>query len=80
MTRSRFDRWFHQDANFTFRLIVGFVSIAWLAALIDWIFDLGWGWDRRVLIAAPIILGVAVVVRFWHHLLNKLFDRSPPKP
>jgi len=46
-------------------LVIAFVvCLMWLATAADHLFGLNWGWDRQILWIAPIIVGVAFLVRF----------------
>jgi hypothetical protein len=67
--------WFKRNVSLTFWLIVTVVSLMWIATLLDVAFGFGWGWDRRGLIAAPVILAIAVIVRVWHGVVDRLLRR-----
>ncbi|VXC89631.1 hypothetical protein [Sphingomonas sp. AX6] len=72
MPEGRFSTWFRNEFSWTFWSIIAVVGAVWLATLLDFVFGLGWGWDIRGLVAAPLILLIAVIIRFWHVAINKL--------
>ena len=75
MRHERFAARFRKDASLTFWSIVAVVSLMWVLTLLDFAFGLGWGWDKRGLWAAPLILLIATTVRLCHAAVGKLMDR-----
>jgi hypothetical protein len=69
-----FATWFRKDFNPTFRSIVAVVSLMWVSTLLDFAFGLGWGWDRRNLWVAPMVLLIATTVRLCQAAVGKLTD------
>lgn len=74
MRYKRFAAWF-RNATLTFWSIVAGVSLMWVFTLLDFAFALGWGWDRRNLWAAPMVLLIATTVRLFQLTVGKLMDR-----
>ncbi|KQS49043.1 MULTISPECIES: hypothetical protein [unclassified Sphingomonas] len=56
----------------TFWSIVAVASLMWVLTLLDYAFGLGWGWDRRGLWAAPLVLLIATTVRLGQAAVGKL--------
>ena len=75
MRHKRFAAWFRKDASFTFWSIVAVVSLMWVATFLDFAFELGWGWDRRALWMAPLILMITAIVRLFHVAVDKFMGR-----
>jgi hypothetical protein len=74
MSYKRFAGWFQKDAKLAFWSIVAVVSLIWVLALLNFAFGLGWGWDRRNLWAAPMVLITATIVRLCQAAVGKLMD------
>lgn len=64
MNTERFIAGQRKGVNSVFGAFMIVISVMWSAALCDWTFNLGWGWDRQILWLAPPMMLVAVVVRF----------------
>jgi hypothetical protein len=77
MRHAHFAAWFRKETSLTFWSIVAVVSLMWVLTLLDFAFGLGWGWDRRGLWAAPLVLLIATTVRLWHAAVGKLVTRLP---
>jgi hypothetical protein len=75
MRYERFAVWFKKDSSWTFWSIVAVVSVMWLVTLLDFAFGLGWGWDKRGLFVAPLIVLIATIIRLWHVAVDKLINR-----
>jgi hypothetical protein len=54
----------HKAINIIFGLFVALLSFTWIATAADWLFALGWGWDRQILWLAPPMMAFAALVRF----------------
>lgn len=65
--------------NLSIVAIIVAVSGMWLATLVDYLFHLGWGWDRQILWVAPIIIVGAMLVRLIGHAVFRLIGAQPPK-
>ena len=59
--------------------IIVAVSLMWLATASDSLFNLDWGWDKKGLWIAPIIIFVAVVVRVAGHGIFQLVGAMQPR-
>ncbi|WP_156256853.1 hypothetical protein [Sandarakinorhabdus oryzae] len=75
MRNERFAAWFEKESRWTFWSIVAVLTVMWLATLLDFAFGLEWGWDRRGLFLAPLILLIAAIIRYWHVAFAKLIER-----
>jgi hypothetical protein len=75
MRYKRFAAWFRKDFNLTSWSIVAVVGLMWVSTLLDFAFGLGWGWDRRILWVAPMVLLIATTVRLCQAAVGKLMDR-----
>jgi hypothetical protein len=65
MNTERFVAGQRKGVNFVLAAFVIFASVMWSATLCDWVFNLGWGWDRQILWLAPPMMLFAVVLRFF---------------
>lgn len=65
--------------NFSIIAVIVVVSGMWLATLADYLFDLGWGWDRQIFWIAPIIIVGAMLVRLIGHSVFRVIGAQPPK-
>lgn len=54
----------HKAINIISGLFVALLSFMWIATAADWLFALGWGWDRQILWLAPPMMAFAALVRF----------------
>jgi hypothetical protein len=62
MNIERFIAGQRKGVNLTFAMFVALLSMMWVAAICDWAFNLGWGWDRQIIwLAPPMMLGAAFV-------------------
>lgn len=64
MSLERFVAGQRRKLNFTSAAFVILLSGMWAATLCDRVFNLGWGWDSKILWAAPPMVLFAVVLRF----------------
>jgi len=62
--------------NIIFALFVALLSFMWIATAADWLFALGWGWDRQILWLAPPMMAFAALVRFCAFAIFKLMRRN----
>jgi hypothetical protein len=53
-----------KGVNVVFAFFVSLVAFMWVATLVDWAFELDWGWDRQILWLAPLMILFAGLVRF----------------
>lgn len=65
--------------NLSIVAIIVAVSGMWLATLADYLFHLGWGWDRQILWIAPIIIVGPLLVRLIGRAVFRLTGAQPPK-
>lgn len=64
MTHERFLAGQRKGVNAFFVIFVCLVTAMWVATLLDWAFNLGWGWDRQILWLGPPMVLFAAFVRF----------------
>lgn len=75
----QYERFFAGQRKATNRiavLFVGLLSFMWAATLIDELFSMGWGWDRRILWLAPTMILFALVVRFCAMAIFRFVERN----
>ena len=65
MNTERFIARQRKGVNVVFAMLVILLSIMWSATLCDWVFKLGWGWDRQILLGAPLMMVFAIILRFF---------------
>ncbi len=57
-------------------LFVVVIAIMWLATLLDYVFALDWGWDRKILWLGPPMVIFAFFVRFCARAIFKFVDSN----
>jgi hypothetical protein len=57
-----------------FSIFVGLISLSWLAAAVDVLFELGWGWDRQDLWVLPLVLVFAAILRVFGNAIFKFVE------
>jgi hypothetical protein len=53
-----------RGVNLILSLYTALLVLMWVATVCDWAFNLGWGWDRKIIWLAPPMLLFGVFVRF----------------
>jgi len=64
MDNERFVASQQKGINFIFVAFCCLVTTMWVATVLDWAINLGWGWDRQGLWLGPLMVLFAVLVRF----------------
>ncbi len=77
MNTERFIAGQRKGVNFVFAAFVFLISVMWVASVCDWVFNLGWGWDRQILWLGPPMLLLGVVLRFLCMAIFRFIDGDP---
>ncbi len=64
MNTERFIAGQRKGVNFVLAAFVTLLTVMWSATFCDWVFNLGWGWDKQIIWLAPPMMLFAIVLHF----------------